>query len=121
MSVARGFTGYRGCYHVLDSRDRRATFSLVLDCVTCGFVVIVVVSISHSIVPPLQMCSSANLSASNYEDCKGKKFKLVLTFHQLKDTSQDDRKISITTLRRVNVPLWSHQNKVHSYVTYLLS
>lgn len=37
MSVARGFTGYRGCYHVLDSRDRRATFSLVLDCVTCGF------------------------------------------------------------------------------------
>eukprot|EP00800_Vazella_pourtalesii_P000125 TRINITY_DN1013_c0_g1_i1.p1 TRINITY_DN1013_c0_g1~~TRINITY_DN1013_c0_g1_i1.p1 ORF type:complete len:905 (-),score=168.76 TRINITY_DN1013_c0_g1_i1:99-2813(-) len=63
-------------------------------------------------VPPLQMCSSANLSASNYEDCKGKKFKLVLTFHQLKDTSQDDRKISITTLRRVNVPLWSHQNKV---------
>ncbi|KAI6653195.1 RhoGEF domain protein [Oopsacas minuta] len=67
---------------------------------------------SELTVPPLQMCSSANITASNYEDSKGKKFKLVLTFHQVKENHESPKKMSYTTLRRVKVPLWSHQEKV---------
>ena len=58
------------------------------------------------------MCSSANLSASNYEDSKGKKYRFVLTVHQLSPTKQHTSKKSYTTLRRVKVPLWSNQDKV---------